>query len=172
MQETPQQYRQRMLGNIDGQDAVKVQAATAGRLARLLRGASEQRLARRPAPGKWSVKEILAHLSETEIVVGYRMRTILGAPGTPIQAFDQDKWAAAGSYAARDAKKSLALFRAVREANLDLLRGLTAEQWKQFGMHAERGEESIEMTVNMIAGHDINHLRQVEGLLSAWRAGR
>ena len=169
MPETPQQYRQRMLGNVEGQQPVKVQAATAGRLARLLRSAPKQRLARRPAPGKWSVNEIVAHLSETEIVVGYRMRTILGAPGTPIQAFDQDKWAAAGCYATRDAKKSLALFRAVREANLELLRGLTPEQWKQFGVHAERGEESIEMTVGMMAGHDVNHLRQVEALLSPKR---
>jgi DinB superfamily len=172
MTETPQQYRQRMLGNVAGQDPLKVQAATAGRLARLLSGASRQRLARRPAPGKWSVNEIVAHLSETEVVVGYRMRTILGAPGTPIQAFDQDKWAAAGNYAARDAKKSLALFRAVREANLELLRSLAAEQWKQFGVHAERGEESIETTVRMMAGHDVNHLRQVETLLSAPRPRR
>jgi hypothetical protein len=172
MQETPQQYRQRMLANVEGQQPVKVQAATAGRLARLLRGVSKQRLARRPAPGKWSVNEIVAHLSETEVVVGYRMRTVLGAPGTTIQAFDQDRWAAAGNYAARDAKKSLALFRAVREANLELLQGLTPEQRKQFGVHAERGEESIEMMVNMMAGHDLNHLRQVEALLSPKPAKR
>jgi DinB family protein len=170
MQETPQQYRQRILGNLGDQDPVKVQSATPARLARLIRGASRARLAKRPAPGKWSVNEILAHLAESEIVVGYRLRTIMGEPGAPIQAFDQDKWAAAGKYAAREAKKSLALFRAVREANLELLRSLDAAQWKLFGMHSERGEESIEMTVSMIAGHDINHLRQVEALVSANRS--
>jgi len=172
MQETPQQYRQRILANLEGQEPVKVQAATAGRLERLVRGATRQRLARRPAPGKWSVNEIVAHLSETEIVVGYRMRMIAGAPGTPIQAFDQDAWAAAGNYAARDTKKSLALFRAVREANLEWLRRLRPEQWEHYGMHAERGQESIEMAVNMIAGHDLNHLRQVEALLAAKRGKR
>jgi hypothetical protein len=166
MQETPQQYRERILKNLEGQDPVKVQSATPGRLVKVLRGATRQRLARRPAPGKWSVNEILAHLAETEIVVGYRLRAIAGAPGTPIQAYDQDAWAAAGNYAARDAKQSLALFRALREANLEWLRRLRPEQWKHFGMHAERGEESIEMTVRMIAGHDVNHLRQVEGLLA------
>jgi hypothetical protein len=170
MQETPQQYRQRMLGNIAGQDALKVQASTAARLARLIQRASRQRLARQLTPGKWSVNEIVAHLAEAEIVVGYRIRMILGAPGTPIQAFDQDKWAAAGNYAARDAKKSLALFRAVRQANLDLLRGLTPEQRKQFGVHSERGEESVEMIVSMMAGHDVNHLRQVEALLAPARS--
>ena len=172
MQETPQQYRQRILAYLEGQEPVKVQAATAGRLERLVRGATRQRLARRPAPGKWSVNEIVAHLSETEIVVGYRMRMIAGAPGTPIQAFDQDAWAAAGNYAARDTKKSLALFRAVREANLEWLRRLRPEQWEHYGMHAERGQESIEMAVNMIAGHDLNHLRQVEALLAAKRGKR
>jgi len=172
MQETAQQYRQRMLNNIDGQQPVKVQAATAGRLARAMRGASRQKLARRPAPGKWSVNEILAHLADAEIVIGYRMRAIAGAPGSPIQAYDQDAWAAAGNYAAQDAKKSLALFRALREANLEWLRRLRPEQWKHHGMHSERGEESIEMTVNMIAGHDVNHLKQVEALLAAKRPKR
>ncbi|HUJ41209.1 MAG TPA: DinB family protein [Candidatus Acidoferrales bacterium] len=170
MQETPAQYRQRMLKNLEGQDPVKIQAATPARLAKLLRGATRKRLARKPAPGKWSVDEIVAHLSETEIVVGWRMRSIVGAPGTPIQAFDQDAWAAAGNYAGRDAKKSLALYRAVREGNLEWLRRLRPEQWKHFGMHAERGEESIEMIVNMMAGHDVNHLRQVEALLASRRA--
>jgi hypothetical protein len=172
MQETPQQYRERMLKNIAGQDPVKVQSATPGRLAKLIRGATRQKLARRPAPGKWSVNEIVAHLSETEIVVGYRLRAIAGAPGTPIQPFDQDAWAAAGNYAARDAKRSLAQFRAVRETNLDWLRRLRPEQWKHCGMHVERGEESIETVVCMIAGHDLNHLRQVEALLVPERKRR
>ena len=172
MQETPQQYRERMLKNVEGQEPLKVQATTVGRLARAMRGANRQKLARRPAPGKWSVNEIIAHLSEGEIVIGYRMRMIAGAPGTPIQAFDQDSWAAAGNYAARDAKKSLALFRALREANLEWLRRLRPEQRKHYGMHAERGQESIEMIVSMMAGHDVNHLKQVEALLAPKRPKR
>ena len=165
MQETAQEYRQRMLNNVEGQDAMKVQATSAARLAKLLRGATRQRLAKKPAPGKWSVNEIVAHLAEAEIVLGWRMRAIVGAPGTPIQAFDQDAWAAAGNYAARDAKSSLALFRALRKANLDWLRRLKPEQRKNFGVHSERGEESIETMVRMIAGHDLNHLRQIEAAL-------
>jgi len=165
MQETPQQYRERILSILGKQDPMKVQSSTPARLTKLMRRATRQKLKRKPAPGKWSVNEIVAHLSETEIVVGYRIRAIAGAPGTPIQPFDQDAWAVAGNYAARDGKQSLALFRAVREANLEWLRRLRPEQWKLCGMHAERGEESIETTVRMIAGHDLNHLRQVEALL-------
>jgi len=172
MQETAQEYRQRIINNLQGQDPLKVQAATAGRLGRMISGASKQKLAKQPAPGKWSTNEILAHLAECEVVFGYRLRAILGAPGTPIHGFDQDKWATAGNYAARDAKKSLALFRAVRSANLDLLHGLKPEQWKQCGMHSERGEESIETIAQMIAGHDLNHLRQVETLMGRKPAGK
>jgi len=53
----------------------------------------------------------------------------------------------------------------VREANLALLKSLTPEQWKQFGQHAERGQESIEHIVRMMAGHDVNHLKQIEAML-------
>ena len=169
MTETPQQYQQRMRKHVEGQDPRKVQAATPARLARLLRGATRAQLARRPAPGKWSVNEIIAHLSESEIVVGYRMRTILGAPGGPIQAFDQDRWAAEGNYGARDAKKSLALFRALREANLEWLGSLSPAQRMRVGVHSERGEESIEFIERMMAGHDVNHTLQVEALLAPRR---
>jgi hypothetical protein len=170
MQETPQEYTQRMLSYTEGENPLKVQAATPGKLGKLVRGVPRKRLTKRPAPGKWSVGEILAHLSETELVGGYRVRTILGAPGTPIQAFDQDKWAEAGGYARRDPRESLTLFAALREANLKLLKSLRPEQWKQCGMHAERGEESVEKIVRMFAGHDCNHIQQIERILA--RTGR
>jgi hypothetical protein len=166
MKETPQQYSQRILGNLDGKDPFKTQSATAKRLARLVKGASAAKLRKRPAPDKWSVAEILAHLADTEIVVGWRIRSILGAPGTPIQAFDQDAWAAAGNYAKRDPRKSIEQFRAVREANLAFYKSLSPEQWKCYGMHAERGEESLERLLCMMAGHDLNHTSQIERILS------
>ena len=166
MQETVEQYKQRILGNVGSQNPAKVQASTPGKLDRLIKKATRARLAKRPAPGKWSVVEILAHLADTELVTGYRMRAILGAPGTPIPAYDQDSWAAAGNYARRDPRMSLRVFSTLREANLALLKSLRPEQRKHFGIHEERGEESIERLVQMMAGHDINHLRQVEALLS------
>lgn len=166
MKETAQEYIQRMLGNVQGQKPLKIQAATAKKLERLIKGAPAPKLSKRPAPGKWSVVEILAHLADTEIVAAWRIRSILGAPGTPIQAFDQDKWAEAGHYTKRDPKKCVEQFRAVREANLALFKSLTPEQWKFHGMHAERGEETIEHIARMYAGHDINHLGQIERILA------
>jgi hypothetical protein len=165
MKETPQEYIQRILGHVAGQEPLKVQAGTAKKLERLIRGVPASRLRKRPAPEKWSVCEILAHLAETEIVTGWRMRQILGAPGTPIQAFDQDSWAAAGHYEKRDPRKSAEQFRVLREANLSLLKSLAPEQWKHHGMHAERGVETIEHIVRMMAGHDVNHTKQVERII-------
>jgi len=166
MQETVEQYKQRIMGYLGEQDPVRVQSKTVGKIERLVRKVPAARLRKRPAPGKWSVAEILAHLADGEIVTGYRMRTILGAPGTPIAAYDQDKWAEAENYAKHDPKMSLRVFATLREANLTLVKSLRPEQRRHFGVHAERGEESIERIVQMMAGHDINHLRQIEAILA------
>jgi uncharacterized damage-inducible protein DinB len=165
MPETAQEYIQRILGNLEGADPLKSQAAAPKKIARLIKGASPAKLRKRPAPGKWSVAEIIAHLADCEIVTGWRMRQILGAPGTPIQPFDQDAWAIALHYEKRDARKSLAQFQALREANLSLLKSLSPEQWDHFGMHAERGQESIRHLASLNAGHDINHIKQIERIL-------
>jgi DinB superfamily len=167
MKETVPEYVQRIQSKIAGQDPLKVQASTAKKLERLIKGATPAKLRKRPAPEKWSAAEILAHLADAEIVVSWRLRAILGAPGTPIQAYDQDAWVAAGHYGKRDARKSLGQFRVLRDANLALYKDLTPRQWKHHGVHAERGEESIERIALMMAGHDINHLEQVAAILSS-----
>jgi uncharacterized damage-inducible protein DinB len=165
MAETAEQYRKRMLAQLDGKHPLKLQAEAQKKIERLLKGAPPAKLRKRPAPGKWSVAEIVAHVADTELVAGFRMRLILGAPGTPIVPFDQDAWVTALHYDKRDARKALEQFRALREANLALLKTLTREQWKQHGVHAERGPETIETIVNMFAGHDINHIKQIEAIL-------
>jgi hypothetical protein len=167
MSETPQEYIQRIMGILGGQKPLKIQADTPKKLGLLIQRASSAKLRKKPAPGKWSAAEIIAHLADCEIVTGWRLRQILGAPGTPIQAFDQDAWAAAGHYEKRDARKSLEQFRMAREANLALLKSLTPEQWKHHGMHAERGVETIEQITCVMAGHDLNHLGQVGRIFAA-----
>jgi hypothetical protein len=165
MKETVPQYIQRVTSYAEGKQPLAVQAATAKKLERLIKGVPAAKLRKRPGAEKWSVSEILAHLADAEIVGGFRMRLILGAPGTPVAAFDQNAWVISGHYEKRDPRKSLEQFRVVREANLGLLKSLKPEQWKHYGMHAERGQETIEHIVRMFAGHDLNHLRQVEEIL-------
>jgi DinB superfamily len=167
MQETADQYRQRMFNHLNGRDPVKLQAAAPARLNRLLKGISPAKARKRPAPGKWSIAEIVAHLADAELVGGYRMRAILGAPGGPILGFDQDVWVTALHYDKRNLQAAVAQYRALRDANLALLKTLTPEQWKHYGMHNERGAESIETMVRMFAGHDLNHFQQIERILDA-----
>jgi uncharacterized damage-inducible protein DinB len=166
MSETPQQYTQRIVGHTEGQEPLKIQAATPKKLQRLLSRATASKLRKRPAPGKWSIAEIIAHLADAEIAGAWRMRFILGAPGSPVTAFDQDSWVTALHYEKRDPRKALEQFRVLRETNLALLKSLTPEQWKQFGMHSERGQETIEHIVRMFAGHDLNHIAQIERILA------
>jgi len=167
MKETPQQYTERILGYMVGKQPLEVQASTAEKLERLIKGVPATKLRERPAAGKWSVSEIVAHLGDAEIVTGFRIRLILGAPGAPIAAYDQDSWMTSGHYEQRDPRKSVEQFRVLREANLALLESLTPEQWKHYGVHSERGQETIEHIVRMAAGHDINHLHQIEKILSS-----
>jgi hypothetical protein len=166
MQETAQQYIQRILGNVEGEDAIKVQKATAGKLKKLIYRLSPKQLKWKPEPGKWSIAEILAHLADAEIVASWRMRSIIGASGTAVQPFDQDAWASVFQYAKRDAKQSVEVFRVLRENNLAMLKALPRESWDAFGMHAERGKETIAHVTRMFAGHDTNHVRQIEGIAS------
>jgi len=169
MQETPQQYIQRILGYIEGKEPLQVQRETAKKLANLTRKLGKKQLTHRPAPDKWSIAEILAHLADTEIVGSWRLRHVIGNSGAPIQAFDQNVWASTFDYARRDPKQSLEVFRVLRENNLAMLKSLPKELWENYGMHQERGKESVAHIVRMYAGHDLNHLSQVEKIVKDGR---
>ena len=166
MNEAPRRYTQRILGYVEGEEPLVVQAATAKKLERLIEGVPIAELRKRPAPEKWSVSEIVAHLADGEIVGAFRIRFILGSPGSPVVAYDADTWVTSGHYDKRDPVMSVEQFRVLREANLALLKSLTPEQWKLCGVHSERGQESIEHIVRMFAGHDINHLQQIKNILA------
>src|SRR5260370_8788359 len=125
MSETAQQYTQRILAHAQEQDPIKLQSSTTKKLDRLIKGVPTAKLRKRPAPEKWSVAEILAHLADVEIVIGWRMRSILGAPGTPVQAYDQKAWFVAGHYDKRDPRKAIELTPVVPQATLALLKSLS-----------------------------------------------
>ena len=165
MQETPGQYIQRILSHSHGKNPIRLQQAAPRKLAALTKGLSKKQLTRRPGPGKWSIAEILAHLADAELVMGYRLRLILACNGTPIQAFDQDAWASTFSYSHCDPRTSLATFRALRESNLRLLNSVPRRLWQNYGQHNERGKETVDHLTHLIAGHDLNHIRQVEEIL-------
>jgi hypothetical protein len=169
MQETAQQYIGRILGHIEGQDAIKVQRATAAKLKKLIRGLTAKQLRWQPEPRKWSIAEIVAHLADVEIVVSWRMRSVIGSDGITIQPFDQDVWASVFQYGKRDPKQSLEVFRVLRENNLAMLKSLPPDAWDRHGMHLERGKETIAHLTRMLAGHDMNHISQIERIITLLR---
>jgi hypothetical protein len=165
MQETVQEYTKRLLSYGEGSDPLRLQQAAPGKLALLLKGKTGKQLMRRPAPDKWSVAEIVAHLADAELAISWRIRQILSTNAVPIQAYDQDVWAKTFDYAHRDPRQSLASFRTLREANVALLKSVPRKLWDNYGVHEERGNESISHVVRMVAGHDLNHLQQVQRIL-------
>jgi uncharacterized damage-inducible protein DinB len=165
VQETVQQYTQRLLSYSEGSEPLEQQQAAPAKLAALLKGRSNEELSRQPAPGKWSVAQIVAHLADAEVAISWRIRQILSTNAVPIQAYDQDLWATTFDYAHRDPQQSLAHYRAQREANVALLKSVPRKLWDNYGLHAERGNESVAHMVKMVAGHDLNHLRQIEAIV-------
>ena len=166
MKETAAQYRRRILGYQKGKNPVAVLAATPRKIAALLRRATSRELRRKTEPDRWSAGEILAHMADAELTFGFRMRLVLGSNGTRIPAFDQDVWATNLQYDRQDPRASFDAYRAGREHNLRLLRLLPPGMWSYYGMHEERGKETIARMTEMMAGHDLNHLRQIAGLLN------
>jgi hypothetical protein len=166
MPETAQQYISRIRSYVAADEPLAILSQTPSRLGSLLHGIADANLRRRPSPERWSILEQVVHLSDVEIVMGFRVRLALGADdGVPIVAFDQDRWQQALRYNERDLASTLDAFTAARENNLRLYRSLDEAAWNKFGMHSERGRESVRDIVTMAAGHDRNHLRQVEAIL-------
>ncbi|HSB36069.1 MAG TPA: DinB family protein, partial [Thermoanaerobaculia bacterium] len=114
------------------------------------------------APGKWSIKEIIAHLADGEVILGSRYRFIAAHDRPTIQGYDQDAFAARLGPLNAKAADLIDDFAMVRAANLGLLERLPEEAWDRVGLHSERGEESIRKLVYMYAGHDRHHVAQIE----------
>ncbi len=163
--ETPEQYQARLAAYTKHQDVIAMQREAPCTLARLIEGAPEEALARPPAPGKWSVVEILAHLAEDELVNSWRYRQMIERSGIALSGFDQDEWARLGDYSEWRPAQALEMFRLLRGANLRIFARLTAEEWQRFGIHAERGRITVEDLARHMAGHDMNHIEQVRRIL-------
>lgn len=169
MAETPEQYTARMLGLAGDRDPWTVLAQTPARLQALVAAATPRELAWTTSPARWSITQIVAHLADAEIVIGWRMRLVLAQDGAALQPFDQNEWASAFKYEAADAAAATALFAALRASTLALLRAVDPERLEHAGFHGERGRESVGQIMRMYSGHDLNHLGQIERLLDEAR---
>ena len=151
-------------------EALKSLGATSGRLRAYTKRLTPKQLAARPAEGKWSIRELVTHLADTEIVYGFRYRKILAEETPELVTFDQELWAGNLNYRERDFNSVLDLFKAIRGNNLDLAKRKSAKDWKRAGKHPEYGPLSLEQLIVHAAFHDTNHLEQIQRIRNGLRA--
>ncbi len=154
-------YTAAILAALGDREPFEVLRETPAALRRAVTGVPARVLATPEQPGKWSMLEVVLHLADTEIVGSWRFRMILAHDRPAIQSYDQDLWARRLRYAEGEVETALDQFSALRRANLGLLHRTTPEERQRFGVHAERGEESVGHMIRMYAGHDLVHLRQI-----------
>jgi hypothetical protein len=151
---------------LDGNDPIPVLTSTSERLHTLTAHLSGAQVNTPPAPGKWSICNIITHLADTEMVFAFRLRqTLAAAPDQPhhiIQPFDQEAWAQ--RYAVYHLEPALALFDAIRNWNLLFLATVSEDDRHHTATHPERGTMTLWTIVETMAGHDINHIQQLERL--------
>ncbi len=144
------------------QDPRVVIGNTAGELRSLLARLGTEGVERAPAPGKWNARQILCHLADTEVTFAFRLRQALAEPHHTIQPFDQERWALV--YDAFEARTAVEVFQTVRDWNRTLIESLPPETFSKPLTHPERGTMTLQVLVETMAGHDLNHLRQLQAI--------
>jgi hypothetical protein len=158
-------YRQELLALIGDRDPLEVLARTPSDLEARLAGVNEDVLATRPREGAWSVKEVLGHLGDSEWVYGYRLRMILSHEQPKIAGYDQDLMVNGMAHNQRPVSMLMEELRRLRGLNLDFYLRSRGPAWDRYGLHSERGEESVDLNVRLLAGHDLRHAAQIERTL-------
>jgi methionine--tRNA ligase beta chain len=156
------------LKNLVGDDdPLAILSETPARITSMLTGVDGTFLHHRPAPEKWSISQIVAHLADSEVVFGFRLRMVLSANGVSLQAFDPDAWASTFAYESCDVHTSAHIFSAMRMATLRMVRQSPTPRFDNTGNHEEWGSTTARDMIVLEAGHDRNHLRQIENILAA-----
>lgn len=153
----------RILGD---RDPMTVLAETPLWLGERIAGLEWMTLQQPEAPGKWSVTQVLAHLADVEIAMGWRARILLTQENAPLHGFDEGAWMERFDGAHADPLEALQTFSTLRRWNLPVWERVTAADLDRTGIHSERGPESFETLRRMVAGHDLRHRSQVERILA------
>jgi hypothetical protein len=154
-------YIEAVLGLLGPNDPLEVLERTPAALRRLREGMSEREVAMAEAPGKWSVRHVLRHVADSEVVWGWRLRLVLAQDRPALTGYDQDLWADRLLYDQADPDEALEEFAILRRGHLQLLGRVPRDALLRVGVHAERGEESVAHMTRLYAGHDLLHLRQL-----------
>jgi hypothetical protein len=144
--------------------------STAERIQELTAGLTPEQLATPPEPGKWSIHEIVAHLADCELVFQTRARMIMFQDVPTLVNFDQEPWVLGWAREKEPWAETFEKFAVLRRSILRLFLNAEGHDLVRYGVHTERGPQTINDYVEMMAGHDINHLQQIErvrGIVSA-----
>ena len=164
----PQGYQRHLLGLLGDDDPAEVQRASPGEWHTMVDLAGEL-LRVAPVEGEWSIFGCLAHVADAEVVMSARYRFIVADDEPALLGYDQDLWVQRlHADPHEDAADLLALFAALRAANLAMWGRSNEADRARVGLHAERGPESYDLSFRMIAGHDRFHLRQARATLAAF----
>ena len=125
-----------------------------------LHGATEQELAARPGPAKWSAREIVHHLADSEMTAAIRLRLLVATDRPTIHGYDQDAFSQRLHYD-RPHETSLEAFRYARESTAQILDRLSEEDWLRTGTHSEAGAYGVEKWLEIYATHAHSHARQI-----------
>lgn len=125
-------------------------------------GITDNLLNKKPAPDKWTIKEILVHLLDAELVYACRLRKVASEPNSTLQAFDQDLWAKNLAYSFWDFRLVTDTFRVLRINTIFLLKNATPAQWEQKGVHEQRGEVTFTQLAESLAKHTQHHVEQIK----------
>ncbi len=124
------------------------------------------------APGKWSIRQLTAHLADTELVAANRMRLVIAEENPPLVAFDQEAWARNLDYARRLPKQSLESFRRLRAENYELLRALPESTFERTGVHSQRGPLTLRQMLTTFADHTESHARQMQAIRDEYKLSK
>jgi len=149
-------YYGKYISLVAGNDILAVLREQADQTVSLLASSREEKGDYRYAPGKWSIKEVVGHLSDTERVFAYRALRISRNDRTPMEGFEQDDYVRAGPFSRCRMQDLLEEFAAVRRASFLLFRGLDADAWMRRGV-ANKTEVSVRAIAYIIAGHELHH---------------
>lgn len=126
-----------------------------------LKGATEEQMDLRPAPEKWTAREIAAHLADSEIEAAVRFRRIVAEDNPAIQGYNQDTWARKLHYDKRDVAHSVELFRVLRQENFEVLKDLPDDAFERTAQHSERGQMTLREWLTIYARHAEKHADQI-----------
>lgn len=154
-------YSRAVIELLGSRDALEVLESTPREIERAIEGLSDSAMVQAESDGKWSIRDVVQHLNDSEVVWSYRIRMALAQDKPPIHGYDQDLWASRLHYDTMDVATALSEFAVLRRANVRLLRQTTPEERARVGVHVERGEESVAHMMKLEAGHDLLHLNQI-----------